>query len=209
MMNNDWKLHFLELAIMISTRSKDPSAKVGAIIVDAERRIVGSGYNGFPRHVSDDPERYTNRETKLRMVVHAEVNAILNSTKSVRGCTLISTRAPCCACSGVIIQSGVDVVICPDQAANSKWNDDWMVAKQMLLEAGVVIDHLHLPRNGMSLEEYNETCLRSILEDLTPPLHLEECNPSMNICDPSCLFKDHDSSMALDTISRLLRGKSL
>src|SRR5260370_144484 len=105
MMNNDWKLHFLELAIMISTRSKDPSAKVGAIIVDAERRIVGSGYNGFPRHVSDDPERYTNRETKLRMVVHAEVNAILNSTKSVRGCTLISTRAPCCACSGVIIQS--------------------------------------------------------------------------------------------------------
>jgi dCMP deaminase len=144
-MNESWRTHFLELAILISTRSKDPSTKVGALIVDSERRMLGSGYNGFPRFVNDDPSRYADRETKLRMVVHAEVNAILNATKSVVGSTLISTRAPCTGCTGVIIQSGISEVICPDQAANSRWADDWEIAKGMLEEAGVVKTYVTLP----------------------------------------------------------------
>lgn len=158
-MNESWRTHFLEIAILISTRSKDPSTKVGALIVDSERRMLGSGYNGFPRFVNDDPTRYADRETKLRMVVHAEVNAILNATKSVVGSTLISTRAPCTGCTGVIIQSGISEVICPDQAANSRWADDWEIAKGMLEEAGVMKTYVRLPRDGQTSEEYYRTHL--------------------------------------------------
>jgi dCMP deaminase len=107
--------------------------------------MLGSGYNGFPRFVNDDPLRYADRETKLRMVVHAEVNAILNATKLVVGSTLISTRAPCTGCVGIIIQSGISDVICPDQAANSRWADDWEIAKGMLEEAGVTKTYATLP----------------------------------------------------------------
>lgn len=208
-MNSDWKDHFMEIAILVSTRSKDPSTKVGALVVDVDRRVLGMGYNGFPRHVSDDPARYENRETKLRMVVHAEMNAILNSRSSVSGCTLISTRAPCSSCAGVIIQSGVDMIITPDQPANSKWADDWLISKQMLTEAGVHLDHVELPRHGQTMEEYYENGIRAIQRDLNPE-HDERCNRVMNICDESCTVKNHcPAEAAEDTISRLLRGKSI
>ena len=78
-----WDLRFLKLAHHVGQWSKDPSTKVGAVIVDAQRRVLGIGYNGFPRGVDDSPGRYHDRPTKLDMVVHAETNAIMNAVSSV------------------------------------------------------------------------------------------------------------------------------
>ncbi len=36
------------------SHTTDPSTQVGACIVDPEQKIVGIGYNGFPRGCSDD-----------------------------------------------------------------------------------------------------------------------------------------------------------
>ena len=84
-----WNQRFLNLAKHVSSWSKDPSTKVGAVIADPETKIVvGMGYNGFPRFVDDTEERYNDRPTKYKFVVHAELNAILNSNKSVRGCEI-------------------------------------------------------------------------------------------------------------------------
>ncbi len=204
--SQDWIDHFYEMTMLISTRSKDPSTRVGALLVDHQRRIVGSGYNGFPRGVEDDPARYAERPLKLAMTVHAEVNAILNATRPARGCVMITMRGPCSACSGVIIQSGVEVVICPDLPANSKWADDWMIAKQMLGEAGVETQYAPLPRHGKTQEEYYEEGLRDVGRSLRPK-HREGCDavgaPCRNGCDMEPMI-----DMAEDTISRLLRGKS-
>lgn len=135
-----WDLRFLKLADHVAQWSKDPSTKVGAVIVDGDRRVVGMGYNGFPRGVNDDPERLAQREQKLRFVVHAEVNAILNATRSVAGCTLYTTPLFTCGdCAKVVVQSGITRVVSIQKSlANIT---DWALlmdtARTIYQEAGV------------------------------------------------------------------------
>ena len=71
-----WDKRWIGVAEHIARFSKDPSTQVGAVIVDGMNRLVSIGYNGFPRGVADDDERYNNRKTKLKLIVHAEANAI-------------------------------------------------------------------------------------------------------------------------------------
>ncbi len=93
-----WDYRFLQLAETVATWSKDPSTKVGSVIVDSKRRVIGLGYNGFPRRIQDLEERYSNRETKLKLVCHAERNALDNTPISVEGSTLYATLFPCNEC---------------------------------------------------------------------------------------------------------------
>ncbi len=103
----------MELARTISTWSKDPRTKVGSVIVDSSRRVVGMGYNGFPRGVDDNWRDYADRDSKLPRVVHAELNAILNSVQHLEGKTLYATKAPCTECAKAIIQSGITRAVFP------------------------------------------------------------------------------------------------
>ena len=66
----NWNLRFLNLAKHVSEWSKDPSTQVGAVIFDDKNRIVSIGYNGFPKNVADDPNKYADRNIKYKMVVH-------------------------------------------------------------------------------------------------------------------------------------------
>lgn len=134
----DWTKRFLDLAGHVALWSKDPSTKVGCVIVDHHRRVVGLGYNGFPRDVLDRPERYENREVKYKMVVHAEANAILNATVPVRDFALFATQFPCTECTKLIIQSGISRVFAPKLDESSKWYQDSLISKQMMAEAAVV-----------------------------------------------------------------------
>jgi dCMP deaminase len=107
----DWHQRFMGLAKFIAAWSKDPSTKCGAVIVNHTRQKVAYGYNGFPIGVNDTMERYHNREVKYALVVHAEVNAILNAQFDVTGCTLYTyPLAPCPECAKAVIQSGISNV---------------------------------------------------------------------------------------------------
>lgn len=130
-----WRQRFLDLAEHIATWSYDPRTKVGAVIVDSKKRIVGTGYNGFPRGVKDLAERYEDRETKLKFVCHAERNAIDNAPMSVEGCTMYITLPPCNECAKSIIQSGIYKVV--TKKHNREDTFDWLIAEQMFKEAGV------------------------------------------------------------------------
>ena len=135
-----WDLRFLRLADHIAQWSKDPSTKVGAVIVDDQRRVLGMGYNGFARGVSDTPERLDDRDTKLRFVVHAEVNAILNAVGPVAGCTLYTTPMFTCGdCAKVVVQAGIRrVVSIQKPLANiTTWALSLDTAHVMYREAGV------------------------------------------------------------------------
>lgn len=133
-----WDLRFLELAEHIAAWSKDPSSKVGAVVARG-KLVVSLGFNGFPAWVSDAAERYADRETKLRMVVHAEANALLNAQQSVRGCSLYVSRPPCASCAGLIIQAGIDRVVHREADADfaKRWEADMKAASTMFREAGV------------------------------------------------------------------------
>lgn len=130
-----WDMRFIRLANYISNWSKDPSTKVGAVITDSKNRIIGTGYNGFPRGVYDQPERYDDKDTKHGMVVHAELNAILNAVKSVSGCTIyVSPLFTCGECAKAIIQSGIKKVV----AYKNRYEPDSHAAK-MYEEASIEV----------------------------------------------------------------------
>lgn len=137
-----WDSRFLELAEHVAGWSKDPSTKVGAVIVDGKRRVRGLGYNGFPRGVVDAPERYEDRQLKYPRVVHAEANAILNSVGSVEGCTLyVAPLPPCAECAKLIIQAGIRRAVFDDpnvtEFKNRPWGESAVIALEMFKEAGV------------------------------------------------------------------------
>lgn len=136
MKENKWNERFIDLAKHISMWSKDPSTKVGAVIVDDKKRIVGMGYNGFPRGVDDSIKSYMDKELKHKMVVHAEANAILNAVKQVEGCTIyVWPLFSCQECAKLIIQAGITKVVAP--AARI---EEYGVAKDMYEQAGVEME---------------------------------------------------------------------
>lgn len=135
-----WVKRFFNLTKEISTWSKDPSTQVGATIVDDNCRIVSQGYNGFPRGVFDDENRYNNRELKYKLVVHAELNAILNALyngASVRNCSIFIHNLPVCnECAKAIIQSGIKNVYI-DTEISERWSDSWKLSVMMFNESNV------------------------------------------------------------------------
>lgn len=107
----DWNQRFMDLAHHVAGWSKDPSTKVGAVIVNDKKQVLSLGYNGFPRGVHDCAERYNDRSTKLQFVAHAERNALDNAYIDVDGATLYSTLYPCSECAKSIIQRGIRQVV--------------------------------------------------------------------------------------------------
>jgi dCMP deaminase len=136
-MTERWALRYLDMAKLIASWSKDPSTKVGAVIVNPHNEIISLGYNGLPKGVKDSVSRLHDRETKLSMTVHAEQNALLFAHESVRDCTLyVYPFMPCSNCAGLIIQSGIkEVVTYSYETVN--WVKSFEVSKAMFNEAGV------------------------------------------------------------------------
>jgi len=136
-----WDEYFMGIALLSAQRSKDPNTQVGACIVDANNKIVGIGYNGFPRGCNDDElpwarEAKNLNDTKYPYVVHAEVNAVLNSTKKLDGAHLYAALFPCNECAKIIIQSGItEVVYLSDKYKDT---DTVKAAKTMFDMAGIV-----------------------------------------------------------------------
>lgn len=133
-----WHKRFLEIAEFISTWSKDPSTKVGAVIADIDNRIVSTGYNGFPKNVKDTKARYDNRDVKYKIILHAEENAIAYAKRDLTDCTLyISGLPPCAHCASLIIQSGIKKVVVPKQDLPERWKESVKLSKTLLKEAKV------------------------------------------------------------------------
>ena len=133
-----WDEYFMGVALLAARRSKDPNTQVGACIVSPDNIILSTGYNGFPAGCSDDeyPWAREGEETKYPYVVHAELNAILNSSgKSLHGARIYVALFPCNECAKAIIQSGIRQVV----YACDKYADTSSVraSKRMMEAAGV------------------------------------------------------------------------
>ena len=133
-----WDEYFMGIAMLAAKRSKDPSTQVGACIVSPENIIISTGYNGMPKGCSDDefPWNREGEETKYPYVVHAELNAILNSNgRDLRGSRIYVALFPCNECAKAIIQSGIkEVIYLSDKYTGTMGN---MASKRMLMAAGV------------------------------------------------------------------------
>lgn len=120
--------------------SKDPTTKVGAVLVGDDHRQIAFGYNGLPPRIADTPERLMCRETKHKLTRHAEVNALDNATFDTRGSTLYTTLHPCVNCALAIISKGVRRVVCVGVPDHEPWIAEAIQARELLDEAKVVVD---------------------------------------------------------------------
>jgi dCMP deaminase len=143
-----WDVRFLQLAEHIAGWSRDPSTKVGSILIRNTNEIVGLGYNGFPRGVQDTEERYINRDLKYKLVCHSELNSILMAGERAKGSTLYvwpSFMLPpvCNECCKVAIQAGVSEIVGwlvdEDKLDDRqlRWKESILLSRQMCDEAGV------------------------------------------------------------------------
>lgn len=110
-----WDDYFMGVAKLSALRSKDPNTQVGACIVNKDLRIVGIGYNGMPKGADDKEFPWASEgdflDTKYPYVVHAEANAILNATQSLKGSKIYVSLFPCNECTKLIIQSGITEIV--------------------------------------------------------------------------------------------------
>lgn len=157
-MSERWDRYFLNLAIETARMSKDPSTRVGAVIVGPDREVRSMGFNGLPRGVKDTDERLNDREMKLSFIVHGELNAILNAARigvSTKNCTLylaaidasgrIWGGAPCIRCTVEIIQAGITEIVAPPMKDTpSRWAHSVELSKQILHEAGILLREIKL-----------------------------------------------------------------
>lgn len=133
-----WDECLMQMAHVISKRSKDPSTRTGAVIVNQQNVIVGMGYNGWPRGIDHDfpwDSEGEFLEIKNTYVVHAEENAIYNANQSTKGCILYCLLFPCNECAKTIVQTGIQEVV-----FESDRNHDrpvWIASRRILDAAGV------------------------------------------------------------------------
>lgn len=147
----NWNRRFMELAKHVAGWSKDPRTKVGAVLVKGKRDVV-FGYNGFPAGVRDVTSLYEDREYKHKVVLHAELNAILNARRDLTGYRIyVWPLPPCTQCASAIIQSGITEVITVQLTAamrekHENYLNDWAIARTMFDEAGVVMVYQNVKR---------------------------------------------------------------
>jgi dCMP deaminase len=134
-----WDECFMRMAHVISQRSKDPSTQAGSVIADQNNVVVGLGYNGFPRNVSNDAFPWDREggfvDTKYAYVCHCEENAVYNANKSTHGCKIYCTLFPCNECAKTLIQNGITEVIFESDKYHDA--DVWVVSRRLLDAAGI------------------------------------------------------------------------
>ena len=135
-----WHQRFIRLADQVSKWSKDPSTQVGCVLVK-DRRIISTGFNGFPRGICDDMNRLMDRSQKYELTIHAEINAII--TAAVHGTSTSDSDAyitmlPCSRCAAALINAGIkNVYVRACNDIPERWLQNFILASKLLEEAGI------------------------------------------------------------------------
>jgi dCMP deaminase len=153
---NKWDIRFVRIAKEVAEWSKDPSTQVGSIAVK-NRKIIATGYNGFPKGVKDAPRDLYDREMKLKLTVHAEKNMIYNAVEhgvKLEGSTVYIWGLPTCEeCWKGLVQTGVSRVVMPDIEFNGgKWKEGCKFAKEYMEDVGIEVKEYLMDWPGLNYE---------------------------------------------------------
>jgi dCMP deaminase len=134
-----WTQKFIDMIRVVKSWSKDPSTKVGALIVGDQHQILSTGYNGFPRGVDDEVVSRYERPDKYKWTEHAERNAIYNYCRQfLKGTTIYLEWYPCSDCARAIIQCGISAIYCSSpNFDDERWGKDFRISNVMFQEAGI------------------------------------------------------------------------
>jgi len=148
-----WDRYFLNIVDAVAQKSKDPSTKVGCVIV-RDNQILSTGFNGFPRGVRDLEGRYRVRETKYNFIEHADRNAIYNAARvgvALKGSTIYLPWRPCHECTKAIIQSGITRIVVNNLPITieleKRWGNSWDISATMIIESGIQLSFIEPKEN--------------------------------------------------------------
>jgi dCMP deaminase len=105
-MRPSWTDYFLGIAKVVSQRSHDIHTQHGCVITDQQNRILGVGYNGFPKGMKDNLLP-TDRPYKYSWMIHAERNALANCVIRPDNGIAYITGQPCNDCIMALWQEGI------------------------------------------------------------------------------------------------------
>lgn len=149
-MTYEWDQRFMKIALEVSSWSKDPSTKVGCVLV-RDKKVISTGYNGLPKNLSDNLDRLMRREEKYEITVHAEVNAVTTAALhgvSTEGCTAYVTFNPCSRCAAVLINAGINSIYSyAGSEIPDRWLANFILASKILAEAGVNYQTIDVPNH--------------------------------------------------------------
>lgn len=139
-----WIKRFIKMAALVADWSKSPGTKVGSVIVRPDKTVCSVGFNGFPRGIKDDKERYINQTFKHSCIIHAEVNAILSAKEPIKGYSIVTFPVmPCDRCAVMLIQAGIVRVVAPATKGTTTMGDEpYARARFYFKEAGVKVTEL-------------------------------------------------------------------
>ncbi len=152
-----WDDYFMDIAHRVATRSTCLRRQVGAVIV-LDKRILATGYNGAPRGLPHCEETGCLRQRlgipsgqrqEICRALHAEQNAFLQAALhgvSVREGTLYVTLQPCVTCAKMIINAGIERVICAQSYPDE-------LARSFLAEAGIELELWEPEPQGEAADE--------------------------------------------------------
>lgn len=179
---DSWDEYFLWIAEAVAIKSKDPRCSVGAVIVSDENIVLSTGFNGLARRIHDDERLLADAEEKLKVICHAEANAIYNAARlgvALHGASIFVTKFPCLACCNAIIQAGISRIYTHDRRY---WDDDPLDAdhhhkRAVLKQSGIRVDAPfhpeYIPAQPISLKQPRKEPARSV-----EPAKLESGTPS-------------------------------
>jgi dCMP deaminase len=147
---DSWEEYFLWVAEAVAIKSKDPRCRVGAVIASTENLIIATGFNGLARRIHDSETLLADAEEKLKVICHAEANAIFNAARfgiPLAGSSIFATKFSCLSCCNAIIQAGISRIYTHD---NRFWDDDPMDRdhkhkRSVLRQSGIKVDAPYHP----------------------------------------------------------------
>lgn len=142
---DSWDEYFLWIAEAVAIKSKDPKCSVGAVIVSEDNVVLSTGFNGLARRIYDDEKLLADAEEKLKVICHAEANAVFNAARlgvALHGSSIFVTKFPCLSCCNAIVQAGIIRIYTHD---NRFWDDDPLDSdhhhkRAVLKQAGIRVD---------------------------------------------------------------------
>jgi dCMP deaminase len=197
------------MAWAVSVKSKDPKCQVGAVIVTPDRIVLSTGFNGLARGVFDDPRLLAKASEKIKIICHAEQNAILNAARvgaALGGSSIFVTKFPCLACCNAIVQAGITRIYTHD---DSFWKDDPLDRDhsrkmKVLKQSGVDVDAPYHPK-WMSAEQINPRRKKPVKEDEPGSVTAADTGARHEVIDPR--KKKAQGRVTLANLARLRKAR--
>lgn len=118
-----WDEYFMKIAETVALKSKDPSSKMGCVIVDPKKRVVSLGYNGMLQGADESKMTLSERPMKYYFAIHSEMNAVLFAHQDLTGCTIYNRVATCENCLKYCLQAGIKRFVYKDLRVHSHSSD--------------------------------------------------------------------------------------